>query len=59
MTFLVPKPSFLKVLGCSCTLILADPNVTFVKQTNQNAGFPINVQFLNKVGGACQQDQRN
>ena len=35
----------------------ADTIVTFVNLTNQNPGFTINVQFLNKVGEACQQGQ--
>ena len=38
-------------------LIAADTIVTFVNLTNQNPGFTINVQFLDKVSGACQQDQ--
>ena len=53
------KPQLLKVLGCMCTLIFTDSTVTFVNPTNQNLGFTINVQFLNKVGRACWQDQRN
>ena len=57
--FLVPKPSFYRFWAAHALLILANPIVTFVKPTNQNAGFMINVQFLDKVGRACQQDQRD
>ena len=39
-------------------LIFANLIATFVEPTNENAGFSINVWFLSKVGGACQQDQR-
>ena len=44
------KTSFYRFWAGTCPLILVNPIVNFVDPTNQNAGFMINVQFLNKVG---------